>query len=53
MNKMRDDPAYFIPYLQERLEYFDGNVLRMPGKTGLITREGASAVEGGIEFLQT
>ena len=53
MNKMRTDPTYFIPYLEERLDYFDGNILKMPGETWKITREGAGAVEGGIEFLQT
>jgi hypothetical protein len=50
-NKMRTDPRYFISYLQERLSYFDGNILRLPGKIPILTREGARAVEEGIEVL--
>ena len=50
---MRTDPTYFVPYLEERLTYFDdANILWLPGETGLITREGTAAVEEGIEFLQ-
>ena len=53
-NRIRTDPTYFISYLEERLPYFDeDNILWLPGEYGLITQEGAAAVEEGIEFLQT
>ena len=45
-NKIRDEPTYFIPYLEERLDYFDDdNVLWLPDENyGWITYEGAAAV---------
>jgi len=53
MNEMRTNPTYFIPYLEERLQYFDeANILWLPGEVGLRTNEGAAAVEEGIKFLQ-
>ena len=53
MNEMRTNPTYFIPYLEERLQYFDeANILWLPGEVGLRTDEGAAAVEEGIKFLQ-
>ena len=45
MNLIRHDPAkYARLYVQPLLAYFDGTLLRMPGKTALRTREGAVAV---------
>ena len=45
MNLIRHDPAkYARLYVQPLLAYFDGTLLRMPGKTPLRTREGAEAV---------
>ncbi len=45
MNLIRHNPAkYARLYVQPLLAYFDGTLLRMPGKTPLRTREGAEAV---------
>ncbi len=45
MNLIRNNPAkYARLYVQPLLAYFDGTLLRMPGKTPLRTREGAEAV---------
>jgi len=49
---MRTDPTYFILYLVELLPYFDDYLLQLPGKYPKLTREGAAAVEDGIEFLR-
>ena len=50
-NKLRADPRSFIPYLQEMLSRFDGDLLKQPGKTTLRTKEGPSAVNEAIEYL--
>ena len=53
-NRLRTDPQSFIPYLEERLQYFDGNGLYLPGSNmGLITNEGPAAVQEAIEFLMS
>ncbi|MBW6479053.1 MAG: CAP domain-containing protein [Bacteroidales bacterium] len=45
MNLIRHDPAKYAKlYVQPLLDFFDGTLLRLPGKTPLRTREGAEAV---------
>ncbi len=45
MNLIRHDPAKYAKlYVYPLLRYFDGNLLRIPGKIALRTREGADAV---------
>ena len=35
-NKLRTDPTYFVPLLEDRIQYFDeNNVLWVPGRNGL------------------
>ena len=51
-NKVRKDPKSFIPKLEEKLKYFEGNLLKIPGKIALRTQEGPSAVKECIEFLK-
>ena len=50
-NRLRADPRSFIPYLQEMLNRFEGDLLRQPGKTTLRTKEGPAAVNEAIEYL--
>ena len=51
-NRLRTEPTYFISFLEDRLKYFDDrNILWLPGKPGLMTREGPAAVQEAIEFL--
>lgn len=35
------------------MQYFDGDILWLPGRNGLRTFEGPAAVEEAIEFLKT
>ena len=51
-NTARTDPAAYADLLEERLQYFDGNLLRLPGQIALVTREGRAAVEEAIRFLR-
>ena len=51
-NKLRTEPKYFIEFLEARLPYFDErNILWLPGKPGLLTREGPAAVQEAIDYL--
>jgi len=52
-NKLRSDPLYFVDYLEDRLQYFKGKLLWLPGKNGLRTMEGEAAVNDAIDFLKT
>ena len=51
-NKLRTDPTYFVSHLESKLEYFDGDVLRIPGEIGLRTKEGPDAIKEAIDFLK-
>jgi len=51
-NQLRTNPTQFIEYLEDRLQYFDGDILWLPGRNGLRTFEGPAAVEEAIQFLR-
>jgi uncharacterized protein YkwD len=53
LNQLRSNPSGYASYLQERLRYFQGKVLRLPGRTPLQTVEGAAAVQEAIRALRT
>ena len=44
-NKLRTDPQYFIPALEEMASCFSGVRLTRPGRITLVTHEGAKAVK--------
>ena len=52
-NKLRQNPQSFIPYLEERLSRFVGNIYYASGSfMGLITQEGPAAVREAITELE-
>jgi hypothetical protein len=51
INDVRQDPRAFADELREYRRYFDGDVLFLPGEEGIYTREGVSAVDEAIRFL--
>ncbi|KAI9018841.1 hypothetical protein DFJ74DRAFT_769659 [Hyaloraphidium curvatum] len=53
-NRLRTNPAQFIPYLESQLARFQGNILQplTPGAPGLVTQEGSAAVQECIEVLR-
>ena len=51
-NRLRDDPASYVPYLEAWLPKFDGLVMERPGRAFLRTEEGAPAVEEAIAALR-
>lgn len=52
MNLVRSDPAAYAAHLERLLPFFDGDVLRLPGKLALQTREGPRAVREAIATLR-
>jgi uncharacterized protein YkwD len=53
MNLARTEPALYAGFLQEMRPHFNGNILAMPGRTMLRTKEGAGAVDEAISFLRS
>lgn len=51
-NRLRQDPASYVPYLEAMLPRFDGFVLERPGRSFLRTEEGAPAVQEAIAALR-
>jgi hypothetical protein len=51
INDVRQDPRAFAEDLREYRRYFDGDMLFLPGEEGTYTREGVSAVDEAIRFL--
>ena len=52
-NRIRTNPKAYIPILEEYLQNFDGNLLKLPGKNELLeTEEGPRAYKEAIEFLK-
>ena len=52
VNRIRTDPLSYIPYLEEKLKYFKGNIYGQPGEIPLETQEGPKAVTDAINFLK-
>jgi uncharacterized protein YkwD len=53
MNLARQNPALYATFVQELRGRMNGNVLILPGKTRIRTKEGMAAVDEAIRFLQT
>ncbi|TNF36260.1 MAG: hypothetical protein EP329_05395 [Deltaproteobacteria bacterium] len=52
MNRMRRDPVGYAAKLRRLRPYFEGAVLRVPGKPAVMTQEGLSAVDEAIAVLE-
>lgn len=51
-NQLRCNPRSFIPHLEQMLSQMEGNVIQRPGKPGIETEEGPSAVHEAIKYLE-
>lgn len=51
INQVRQDPRAYAEELRDYRRYFDGDMLFLPGEEGTWTREGVSAVDEAIRFL--
>jgi uncharacterized protein YkwD len=52
MNLARQNPALYATFVQELRARMNGNVLVLPGHTRIRTKEGTTAVDEAIRFLQ-
>ena len=52
VNLARTDPAGYARPIERLLQYFDGNLLRIPGTVALRTTEGARAVREAVDALR-
>jgi len=52
MNLARQNPALYATFVQELRGRMNGNVLVLPGRTRIRTKEGTAAVDEAIRFLQ-
>lgn len=50
LNRIRTAPDRYVHDLQRVRDWHDGNLLRMPGRHAILTREGPAAVEEALTF---
>ena len=53
LNLARTNPVVYAGYVKELTNYFDGNLLKFPGETAIMTNEGVSAANECYDFLMT
>ena len=54
LNELRRDPKAYSFKLNKYKDYFEGNILKIPGApAGIQTKEGPAAYDEAIQFLQT
>ncbi|MCL1471951.1 CAP domain-containing protein [Argonema antarcticum] len=53
INRVRANPAAYAAELERLRRYFDGNLLRIPGKIPVRTQEGVAVVDEAIQFLRS
>lgn len=52
LNLARQNPALYATFVQELRSRMNGNLLILPGRTRIHTKEGTAAVDEAIRFLQ-
>lgn len=52
MNKVRTNPKKYAEYIREQKVYYEGNMIKKPGKINIVTQEGLSAVDECIAALE-
>jgi uncharacterized protein YkwD len=53
LNRVRANPAAYAAQLQVFRQYYEGTLLKIPGKTPIQTVEGVKAVDEAIQFLHS
>lgn len=53
MNLARENPALYATYIEDLGSHFDGRMLVLPGRTRLVTKEGAHAIDEAVRFLRS
>jgi uncharacterized protein YkwD len=53
INMARTNPKDYASFLEERKQYYDGRLLKLPGEITTTTKEGVTAVDEAIGFLRS
>ena len=53
MNIARTSPKQYASFLEQFRKHYDGKLLRLPGETPILTKEGTGAVAEAIRFLRS
>jgi uncharacterized protein YkwD len=53
MNLARTSPKEYLSLLEQFKKYYDGKLLKLPGETPILTKEGTSAVAEAIRSLRS
>jgi len=53
INMARTAPKDYASLLEQRRKYYDRKILRLPGETPILTKEGVRAVDEAIRFLRS
>lgn len=53
LNLVRTHPAEYASHLESWKPYFKGKELRAPGRTPIVTEEGAAALDEAVSFLRS
>lgn len=51
INRVRSNPAAYAAELQKLRQYYDGNMLKLPGTVPLLTNEGVKALDEAIQAV--
>lgn len=52
LNRLRSDPAKYASFLEGRLKYYRGQIVRLPKQAPVQTKEGSKAVQEAIRVLR-
>ena len=53
LNEFRENPAGYVTVLTQQRRYYQGDLLRLPGQTDLLTREGVRPLDEVVAELQS
>lgn len=52
LNLARTNPRFYASFLKEIAKYFDGKELKRPGELPVLTREGVTALNEAVRFME-
>jgi uncharacterized protein YkwD len=53
MNLARENPARYAEFIDQLRPHFQGNMLALPGRTMMRTKEGVGAIDDAVRFLRS
>ncbi len=53
LNILRTSPLSYVKHLQQRRSYYQGKIIRRPGKISIMTHEGVKAVDEAISYIKS